>query len=144
MDAAVYAIRRKSTGLYLPDRRGKGYSNDEPTSKARPRLFWTRIAASAALKAWGRGRWVCKRTGGYGGGPLDLEYDEEVVVEPVSGRDLTDMEVVPFMLSECVDAVKSDKCTCWAGRSGAVRMTVKLLEQRAKCPIHGGRKYPVR
>jgi len=100
VNAVVYAIRRKSTLLYLPDRRGKGYSNDEPTSKDRPRLFWTRRAAEMALHAWGRGRWVCKRSGGYGSGPLDMEYDEEVVIKPVPGRVLIDMEIVELALKE--------------------------------------------
>lgn len=39
---------------------------------------------------------------------------------------------------------KKARCTCWAGRPGAVRMTVKLAEQRANCPMHGKSKRPTR
>jgi hypothetical protein len=42
-------------------------------------------------------------------------------------------------------APRGKKCDCWAGKVGfTVRMTTKLLAQRAKCPVHGGKKWSVR
>lgn len=102
LDTAVYAIRCKETGLYLPDRQGRGYSNDEPTSIDRPRLFWKRRSAEMALRAWAKGRWVKKISGGYRfdlGSQSHAEYDEEVVIEPVEGRGLEGMEIVTLTLT---------------------------------------------
>lgn len=100
MTATLYAIRSKSTGLYLPPRTGKGFTNDEPTSPV-PRLFWSLNGARSALGAWAKGRWVCKRTGGYSiADSFGYEYDEKINIVPVKGRDIADMEIVAFALKE--------------------------------------------
>lgn len=101
MKAEVYAIRNKHTGLYLPDRQGRGYSNDEPTSPARPRLFWKLTSARMALRAWLKGRWLCKKSGGYSiADSFGYEYDEEIKIIPVESRKAEDMEIVVFSLVE--------------------------------------------
>lgn len=97
----VYALRNRHTGLYLPDRRGKGYTNDEPTSKDRPRLHWSRRSAVSAARAWLKGVWVKKSSNPC---RLDSEYgwecDEWTEIRRVATRKAEDMEIVAFKLTE--------------------------------------------
>ena len=58
----VFALRRVGTQEYLPLRRGRGATNDEPTTcggsgKRGPRLFMSRRGAISALSAWLKGPW---------------------------------------------------------------------------------------
>ena len=97
----VYALRNKHTGLYLPDRQGKGYTNDEPTSKARPRLHWSRRAAEMALRAWLKSVWTRRTEGGYRyDHAMEVECDEWTEVRRVETRRADDMEIVEFKLTE--------------------------------------------
>lgn len=52
-----YAIRQKSTGLFMPAGRGRGYTHDEPTAVRPPRLFNRERDAAAALRCWLLGDW---------------------------------------------------------------------------------------
>lgn len=95
-----WAIRQKSTGYFLPMRwkRACGYSYDEPTEGAFPRLFPSEKSANSALSAWLRGTWS---------EPKEYDHDEWSHTEyvrifsPVSveGRSKDDMEVVAMELS---------------------------------------------
>ena len=60
MSFELFAIRHKPTGAFLPMRwdKRRGYSFDEPTPGAVPRLLKTEQAAKAALRAWLAGKWV--------------------------------------------------------------------------------------
>lgn len=94
----AYAIRQKSTGHYLPMRWNKrrGYSFDEPTAGAFPRLLTSLTAAKLALGAWLKGKWepeleVSDWDGGYsqiGASPT-----------PVATRRADDMEIVQVTLA---------------------------------------------
>jgi hypothetical protein len=97
---AVYFIRHKPTGYYLPEPTGfggRGGSHTEPADPevTRPRLFRSRRAATNALGQWLRGkhvRWFCvdQFTG---------EYDEGVDIKPVSSRKAEDMEIAESTLN---------------------------------------------
>jgi len=71
-------------------------------------------------------------------------YHVMVKVAEARGIDLSEKAERSNTMSAVFAAPYGKKCACWAGRPGNVRMTTKLLEQRAKCPVHGGKKYPVR
>lgn len=54
----VWAILHVTTGNYLPFHQSKsGFSYDEPSTKTRPRLFYTKKAATQALAAWLKGQY---------------------------------------------------------------------------------------
>lgn len=98
----TWAIRQKSTGYYLPDRKNKrGYSFDEPTKDCFPRLFKSKLSAIHALSAWLRGHWKVEwhQRGGFSfdDAPEDVQVLE---TETVEGRNADDMEIVEFALHE--------------------------------------------
>jgi hypothetical protein len=54
----VWAIQHTTSGNYLPfSKVKKGFSYDEPSTKTRPRLFYSYRAAKQALNAWLKGHW---------------------------------------------------------------------------------------
>lgn len=95
----AWAIRQKSTGLFLPARskqhgRERGFSHDEP-SGGLPRLFSRPAYAKLALGAWLQGVWSRKLVLGY---LSESEPEEGLVTETVAGRRADDMEVVKVIL----------------------------------------------
>lgn len=52
-----YAIRQKSTGLFMPAGRSRGFTHDEPTARVPPRLFMMKQHAQSALNCWLMGDW---------------------------------------------------------------------------------------
>jgi hypothetical protein len=89
----AWAIRQKSTGLFMPSARSngkrRGFTHDEPTGGP-PRLFKLERYAKSALKAWLSGEMV--ESGGYDS--WTGEYDIDVKVKPRPERKAEDMEVV--------------------------------------------------
>ena len=97
---SAWAIRQKSTGYFLPARKGRGFSFDEPTKDCFPRLFKSKQAANLALYAWLQGQWKREyHTREVDGWPEDIEY---LIAEKVGSRDPSDMEIVKFVLFEVV------------------------------------------
>ena len=95
----LYAIRHKPTSNYLPARKGRGGSHDEPkpTTEAMPRLFFTERSAKSALSAWLQGKWRVETSRSYDGWGLD--DDVTLVVDAQPHRKADDMEVVVFNLT---------------------------------------------
>jgi len=94
----VFALRKRGTHEYMPARKGRGYSNDEPVEGGGPpgpRLFMSEIAARNALSQWRRG--VVERT--FRGDGWDA--DEVLNVKPQPHRAAMEIEIVPFGLVEC-------------------------------------------
>ncbi len=94
-----WLIRHKPTGAYLPEpagRMGRGGSYVEPTPYPsenpgeRPRLFESRLGAQRALTAWLRGK--VHRSSGYDS--YDMEYYDDLDLEPVPSRKKDDMEII--------------------------------------------------
>ena len=102
MKGEVYAIRHKEHG-YMPQRRsGRGYTTFEPEAfhPSEPRLFWTRVGADRALRAWLKGCW--SRTKNYQDsytGEWDVE-DGSPPDNPPANRKAEDMEIVTFTITE--------------------------------------------
>lgn len=99
----VYAIRHKPTGHWLPGRRRRGYSHDEPElngGKYGPRFFFSLPSARAALTAWLRGTFKQEHSGGHSLFGEDSDYDEWLEVTPQPHRKREDMEIVKFKLAE--------------------------------------------
>ena len=85
----VYAVRQKSTGLFIPrlkTGRRRGGSHLEPTDKREPRIFHNKQAAKAFLGNWLRGVAIT-RTSDYDG-----DVFTEVLRRPHRKRE--DMEIV--------------------------------------------------
>lgn len=92
----TYALREPSTGYYMPARRGRGFTNDEPVKSGGywgPRFFKSEHAAKCALRAWERGVWIRKRTG------YMEDYGEEIKIKPKDHR-IGRVAVVCFSLHE--------------------------------------------
>lgn len=94
----MFALRHKSTGVFMPDKKGgAGGTYVEPFKKRRrqkttPRLFAREADAKAALSWWADGRVRVQ---------YDREYGNEIVgSDPVAGRDASEWEVVPVELKE--------------------------------------------
>lgn len=92
----VYTIRKIGTNLYLPARRGRGFSNDEPIETDNPRIFTSYVSARNALTAWLQGIFVTRR------GQDGFEYYEETTIKPQPHRKAEDMEIVPYEATEIV------------------------------------------
>lgn len=93
----VFALRQIGTNKFMPARKGRGYSNDEPIENGGelgPRLFFSRIGARNALSQWRRGS-VERRTIDDG-----FDYDEVLRVVPKPHRAALDIEIVEFDLIE--------------------------------------------
>lgn len=93
-----WAIRQKSTGLYLPNTvRWRGSTHTEPGDPAENiRLFNTESGAAASLRWWLKGRTVKVWTVGYYAGSFDEVDDLDTT--PAPERNADDMEVVPVVL----------------------------------------------
>lgn len=101
---SAWAIRQKSTGFFLPSRKGRGFSFDEPTKDCFPRLFPSKMSAVRALTAWLQGQWK-NEWHSKGGSPWSLDPPEDYQAaspSPVEGRNKDDMEIVEFVLCEVV------------------------------------------
>ena len=98
---ALYAIKHKPSGFYLPPplgRMGRGGSHTEPVDcsgdRPNPRLFETKLSADRALSAWLQGKWHIDR---YGSGE---DYEESLPYPKfIATRVREHMEVVPFNLT---------------------------------------------
>ena len=95
----VYAVRQKSTGLFIPrletgKRRGGSFL--EPSNEREPRFFHNRAAAQAFLSNWLQGIFKTHRTTDWETG--DTEPELEIV--PQLHRKKEDMEIVEF---ECIE-----------------------------------------
>lgn len=93
----VYAIRQKSTGLYIPEtERGRrwGGSYQEPSSDRPPRLFQNKKNAVNFLSQWLLGHH--KKHIKYFG--EDVKESHEIIFQPHRKKD--DMEVVRLKLVE--------------------------------------------
>lgn len=90
----VWAIRDKTREMFLPHYKStRGYSFSEPISVNRPRLFFSRRSATAALAAWLRGYHVpLKDNDGYG------TFTYGYKIEKCEGRKKENMEIVEFEL----------------------------------------------
>lgn len=90
---SMFAIRHKPTGAFMPtfgSRKGRGgFTHDEPSTTATPRLFQRRQYAQAALAHWLKGRLTVRSYQDYSG-----EYDEDWSYEPIADRKAEDMEIV--------------------------------------------------
>ena len=103
----VFALRHKKSGRYMPPTMGRsarGWSWWEPTQydpkPNRPRIFFTLRSAQNARSAWAQGAWKTES-----GGSQDIfgDYDEwveTVPVDPSVPRQLDDLEIVEFTLTE--------------------------------------------
>lgn len=99
MQIDLYAIRHKPTGGWIPARRGRGGSHDEPRLTGTPRLFTSAQSARSFLVQWLKGihvRHVSSQTT-WGGFP---ETGDEVVIRKVESRKKEDMEIVLFQALE--------------------------------------------
>ena len=92
-----YAIRQKSTGLFLPASL-KAFTHDEPTDGKPPRLFNTAKGAKNALHWWLKGRITVDRGGGYSHATGDYDDWDKWNAEAVPERRADDMEVVTVSL----------------------------------------------
>lgn len=97
----VYAVRQKSTGLFIPrletgKRRGGSYT--EPTDEREPRIFHNRLAARSFLGNWLQGKFQV-HTPQYSSGFEPPEPELTVVKQPQRKKE--DMEIVEFSLREC-------------------------------------------
>lgn len=95
----VYAVRQKSTGLFIPrletgKRRGGSYL--EPSNEREPRIFHNKKAAQAFLGNWLQG--IFKRDTYM---TMDGVEDDGTTTIPQTHRKKEDMEIVEF---ECVDS----------------------------------------
>jgi hypothetical protein len=85
----VFAVRQKSTGLFIPrleTGKRRGGSHLEPSNVREPRIFHNRQAARAFLSNWLQG--IFKNEGGY------FEMEVNIVKQPHRNKD--DMEIVEF------------------------------------------------
>jgi hypothetical protein len=92
----VYAIRQKSTGLFIPRLKSghkRGGSHLEPSNEREPRIFHNALAARAFLSNWLRG--VTKVTVSTYPEP---DYGTELIPQP--HRIKEDMEIVEFVCTE--------------------------------------------
>ena len=90
----IYTIRLKGTNKYLPARRGRGFSNDEPEVTGNPRVFTSYVSARNALSQWLLGVHKCSR------GQDGYEYYEETVIVPQPHRKREHMEIVEYEARE--------------------------------------------
>lgn len=100
----LYAIRHRPTGGWIPARRGRGGSHDEPTLGVLPRLFPSIHSATSFLSQWLLGKHVRHVTHGTHSGVVFGSFgdgdDEEVVIKPVPSRKKEEMEIVVFRAEE--------------------------------------------
>lgn len=93
-----YAVRQKSTGLFIPrleTGKKRGGSRLEPSNKREPRFFHNKISARAFLGNWLQG--IAEQHGfqnSYG------EYEEDLKIIKQPHRNKEDMEIVEFELME--------------------------------------------
>ena len=95
----VYAVRQKSTGLFipiLPKGSGRGGSWTEPMAERPMRLFPSKHSARSFLGNWLQGIFKNRYF-------VDFEGNEDYGLEviKVPHRNKEDMEIVEFELLEC-------------------------------------------
>jgi len=91
-----FAIRRKSDHAFLPALSNvRGYTGKaEPSLELPPRLFSRKAAAKACLRWWGEGAYRMDRSvSGWDG-----DYNEDLKLDKVEGRDAADFDVVEVRL----------------------------------------------
>ena len=94
----IYAVRQKSTGLFIPrlktgKRRGGSYL--EPSNEREPRFFHNKIAARAFLSNWCQGHFVTNTSNN-----PDTYGDPYTDVIKQPHRNKNDMEIVEFEATE--------------------------------------------
>ncbi len=105
---SLFAIQHTATGYFLPEPSGfagRGGSYVEPVDCSQefdnPRLFKSKLAATRALNAWVKGKWVKKLEYEYndftGGG---FYYQDGVECIPVECRNKNDFDIVEFTLTK--------------------------------------------
>lgn len=100
MEIEVYAVRQKSTGLFIPrleTGRQRGGSHLEPTDKREPRIFHNRLSARTFLSNWLRGIFS-----------NEIKYSMEEVepylkITEQPHRRKDDMEIVKFICYEVAE-----------------------------------------
>ena len=96
----LFAIRRKHDGAFLPSLNGqRGYTGKaEPSTTLPPRLFNRRTAAADCLRWWSEGAYRMHRSGGQNPYSGEYDYDDELRVDKVEGRNAADFEIVEVAL----------------------------------------------
>lgn len=97
----VFAVRQKSTGLFIPrlaNGQRRGGSHLEPSNAREPRIFHNRLAARTFLSNWLRGIFENNRSIGLDG---EEDYGLKITKQPHRNKD--DMEIVEF---ECYENSK--------------------------------------
>lgn len=100
----VYAIRQKSTGLFLPCKRHNrkqritGFTHDVPASGI-PRLFSKRHYAQNALDYWLKGELYEVVTSSFSYVGEDDSSSELKVIQPAIPRVKEDMQIVSLQLA---------------------------------------------
>jgi hypothetical protein len=94
----VYAVRQKSTGLFIPrleTGKRRGGSHLEPSNEREPRVFHNRLAARTFLSNWLKGiyRHEVYMT-------MDGPEDDGNTIVPQPHRKKEDMEIVEFTCFE--------------------------------------------
>lgn len=93
-----WAVRQISTGFYLPEIGGRGYTHTVPMPlhKCVPRLHFHAGSARRAKDAYCKGPHVGK----YSGGTFDMEPEYFVDIDAKKARDKNDFEVVVILLGD--------------------------------------------
>lgn len=97
----VYAVRQKSTGLFIPRLKTgykRGGSRLEPSNEREPRIFHSALAARAFLSNWLRG--ITEKNVAISLEGIE-DWGNKVVLQPQ--RNKADMEIVEF---ECIEIVR--------------------------------------
>lgn len=97
MNFKCYAVRQKSTGLFIPrlaNGKRRGGTHLEPSNEREPRLFHNSRSAKAFLGNWLQGIMVQKMTNSL------EDVDTYIDVQKQPHRNKEDMEVVEFKLVE--------------------------------------------
>lgn len=90
----VFAVRQKSTGLFIPrleNGKRRGGSFLEPSDKREPRLFHNKIAARSFISNWCQGHFVPY---------YDCYGSQDITIKKQPHRNKEDMEIVEFNLIE--------------------------------------------
>jgi hypothetical protein len=93
MAIEVFAIRQRSSGLFiprLPKGHNRGGSYLEPSNEREPRIFHNRNSARAFLTNWLKGKYVRR---------VDDIGEDFVKIEPQNHRNKDDMEIVRYQLT---------------------------------------------
>lgn len=94
MHLELFLLRQKGTEKYIPARKGRGGSHDEPVETKTPRIFTSLRAAVAFRGQWKLGAVTVRRSGDI------FDYEEDVQVKHLPHRDTLDLEVVTLYARE--------------------------------------------